>query len=244
MGLHMMKHPDSYFPPHVKTLLMSQSDFQLPEFPPRDYSIPRKYDFTLSGSDQDVAHDCVGWSSYAKNWSFVKESLEVMCGEYNMRGVLVATISKDGKKACTIPESCKGKMLQTKFISQEEYHGYLKQSRFGFIPQVHDASPRVITQSLAMDVPVLMNAHISGGWKYLNKKTGEFFTDMRDFRQSLERILKGADTRMHYEPRKWVREYYGDKLAGKRLFKWVQNNFADRVKLPRGTDLLITESDR
>lgn len=167
-----------------------------------------------------------------------------MCGEYNLKGVLVATISKDGKKKCTIPKSCKGKMIQTRYIPQDEYFSYLKQSRFGFMPQVHDASPRVITQSLAMDVPVLMNAHISGGWKYLNKKTGEFFTDMRDFRQSLERILKGADTELHYEPRKWVRRYYGDKISGKRLFKFVQNNFADRVKLPRGTTSLITESDR
>ena len=46
-----------------------------------------KYDFTFSGSDQDVRNDCVGWSSFAKNWSFVKESLEVMCGEYKMTGV-------------------------------------------------------------------------------------------------------------------------------------------------------------
>jgi hypothetical protein len=33
-----------------------------------------------------VHNDCVGWSSYAKNWSFVKEALEVMCGEYKLKG--------------------------------------------------------------------------------------------------------------------------------------------------------------
>merc|ERR1712146_62724 len=126
----MMRAPDKFFPPHVKTILMSQSDFMLPDTVARDYSIPRKYDFTLSGSDQDVANDCVGWSSFAKNWSFVKEALEVMCGEYNLRGVLVATKSKDGQRACSIPESCKGKMTQTRFLDQKDYFNYLKQSRF------------------------------------------------------------------------------------------------------------------
>ena len=28
------------------------------------------------------------------------------------------------------------------------------------------------TQALAHDVPVLMNAYISGGWKYVNEHTG------------------------------------------------------------------------
>merc|ERR1712113_948222 len=134
--------PDKVFPPTVKTLLMSQSDFQLPDFPARDYSVPRKYDFTLSGSDQDVANDCVGWSSFAKNWTFMKQALEVFCGEFNMTGVLVATKSKDGKKACSIPPSCNGKMIQTTFLSQEEYFNYLKQSRF-----LSATGPRCLAES-------------------------------------------------------------------------------------------------
>ena len=42
-------------------------------------------------------------------------------------------------------------------------------------------------------VPLLMNKHISGGWKYINAKTGEFFHDMRDFRKSVKKILAGAN---------------------------------------------------
>lgn len=238
--LHMMREPEQYFPPQIKTILMSQSDFSLPDVPARDYSIPRKYDFTLSGSDQDVHNDCVGWSSFAKNWSFVKESLAVMCGEYKLKGVLVATKDKQGRKACTIPDSCKGLMTQTTFLNQDQYFNYLKQSRFAYLPQVHDASPRVSTQALAHDVPLLMNRNIKGGWKYLNEKTGEFFHDMSDFRKSLEKILKGADTPYHYEPRKWVLENYGNRNSGKRLYKFVKDNFADRNLLPRGTTHLYT----
>jgi hypothetical protein len=240
--LHMMREPEKAFPQKIKTVLMSQSDFNLPEHPARDYSVPRKYDFTLSGSDQDVANDCVGWSSYAKNWSFVKQSLEVMCGEYNLRGVLVATKSKDGKKACSIPKSCEGKMLQTVYLNQQDYWDYLQQSRFAFLPQVHDASPRVSTQALALDIPLLMNKNIAGGWKYMNEKTGESFHDMSDFRKKLETILRNSDVPNHYEPRRWVRENYGDVKSGKRLLKFVKDNFADRVKLPGGTKWLVASS--
>ena len=43
----------------------------------------------------------------------MKEALEVMCTEYSLKGVLVATKNKQGTKACTIPEACKGLMVQT-----------------------------------------------------------------------------------------------------------------------------------
>merc|ERR1712151_322429 len=97
------------------------------------------------------------------------------------------------------PESWKGKMIQTTYLAkQSKYFDYLKRSRFAFLPQVRDASPRVSTQALALDVPILMNWHIQGGWKYVNEKTGEFFHDIKDFRQSLDTILRNADTPYRY----------------------------------------------
>jgi len=239
--LHMMR-PElaaKVFPPHVKTLLMSQSDFSLPSFPPRDYTVPRKYDFTYSASDCDVLSDGKGWCGWSKNWTFVKEALNLMCGEMKLTGVLVATKDKSGKHAYTMPESCKGRMIQTTYLAkQDDFFDYLKRSRFSFLPQVHDASPRVSTQALAMDVPILMNHHIAGGWKYVNDQTGEFFHDMSDFRQSLEKILKNADIPHRYEPRKWVLENYGSGNSGKRLLDFVKEHFSDRVAFPRGTKQL------
>jgi len=238
--LHMMREPEKAFPPHVKTLLMSQSDFSLPDAPARDYSVPRKYDFTYSASDCDVHIDGNGWCGWSKNWSFVKEALGTMCGEFHLTGVLVATKDKAGKKAYTIPESCKGRMLQTTYLARQgDYFNYLKQSRFAFLPQIHDASPRVSTQALAHDVPILMNYYISGGWKYVNDKTGEFFHDMRDFRQQLEKILRNADVPGRYEPRKWVLENYGNEHSGRRLLAFVREHFSHRLRLPKGTRLLL-----
>lgn len=233
--LHMFRDT-SCFPKETKLMLMSQSDFSIPG---AQEPVPKKYDFALSGSDQDVYNDCVGWSSYAKNWSFVKEALEVMCGEFKMTGVLVATKSKDGKASCTIPASCKGLMTQTSYLDQNQFFDYVKQSRFLFVPQVHDASPRVTTQALAMNVPLLMNRNIIGGWKYVNEKTGEFFNDLSDIRTSLKKILQNTKTGGVYEPRRYVDDNLGDSISGDRLRRFVQENFQDRVKLPEPTSLLL-----
>ena len=50
--LHMMREPDAkrYFPPHVKLIRMSQSDFNLPDATPRNYTEPRRWDFTYVGT--------------------------------------------------------------------------------------------------------------------------------------------------------------------------------------------------
>lgn len=246
--LHMMRDP-SAFPSHVKLLLLSQSDFALPgpqlacglgNWVPgcKDAKSPKKYTFTYSGSDQDVQSDCQGWASFAKNWTFLKEAMEVMCTEYDITGVLVATKDKQDRRACSIPKACEGKMVQTKFLDQNAFFDYVKQSDFLIVPQVHDASPRVSTQALALGVPLLMNYHISGGWKYINEKTGEFFHDMKDFRPALERILAKSKAGQ-YDPEGWVHENAGDRVAGARLKDFVQEHFADRVWLPPGTRILF-----
>ena len=126
----MMKEPAKYFPSNVSTILMSQSDFALEsaiKFGQEHAQDEKIYDFVYSGGDQDVESDCVGgWASYNKNFSFVREALEVMCSpEFNVTGVLVASKNKAGTKACTIPASCKEKIVQTTFLEQSKYFGYL-----------------------------------------------------------------------------------------------------------------------
>jgi len=241
--LNMYRDPENIYPSHVRVLDMSQSDFGLPA---ARQPLPKKYDFTFSGSDQDIGSemqsDCVGWSMFCKNWSFAQQALEVMCGELGLSGVLVATKDKQDQKRCKIPASCEGKILQTKYLDQDAFHHYVRQSRFLFLPQVHDASPRVSTQALALDVPLLMNRHLIGGWKYLTPKTGEFFSDLSDFKESALRLLRNVERGGVYEPRKWVHDNYGDAICGKRLFQWIQDNFGDRVQLPQGTTALFPVS--
>jgi hypothetical protein len=270
--LHMMHNPDEYFSERVKTILMSQSDFNLDE--PYEFGQRHHvnigsansdndnnnnnnnnnneviYDFVYSGGDQDVETDCVGWASYNKNFSFVRQALEIMCSsEFNVTGVLVANKNKANTKACTIPPTCADKIVQTTFLNQQEFFTYISKSRWVFLPQICDASPRVSTQALSMDKPLLMNRNIMGGWKYLVPGvTGEEFHDIHDFKEKLRIILdntRGGGSvneekkKSPYAPLDFVRKNYGNALAGKRLLEFVQTHFGDRVDLPEGTKYLV-----
>ena len=94
-----------------------------------------------------------------------------------------------------------------------------------------------------MDIPLLMNRNIMGGWKYLIPgQTGEFFHDMSDFRDSLRRILdntRGRRGRNPYKPLEFVKKNYGNMNAGKKLYEFVQKYWGDRVRFPKGTYALI-----
>ena len=61
-------------------------------------------------------------------------------------------------------------------------------SKFIFLPNEKDASPMVLTEALASDVPTLLNKNILGGWKYINNETGEFFNDENDLDQLLKKL--------------------------------------------------------
>ncbi|KAL7555125.1 hypothetical protein ACHAWF_018760 [Thalassiosira exigua] len=243
--LHNMHHPSQFFPPNVETMLMAQSDFMLDQ--PQKYyqehsDVEKIYDFVYSGGDQDVENDCKGWASYNKNFSFVREALEFMCSdEYNVTGVLIANKNKDGTKTCTIPKACEGKMVQSTFLTQDKFFDYLAKARWAFLPQVCDASPRVSTQALSMNVPLLMNRNILGGWKYMREgETGEFFHDMSDFRQSLRRILdntRGKDSQ--YRPLDFVKNNYGNANSGPRFLEFVLKHWGDRITFPVGTTGLM-----
>jgi len=69
---------------------------------------------------------------------------------------------------------------------------------------VHDASPRVLAEAMCMDVPVLINWHILGGWKYATEQTGEDFVDTASFIQAYKR-LREPERKARLRPRQWYR---------------------------------------
>jgi glycosyltransferase involved in cell wall biosynthesis len=94
----------------------------------------------------------------------------------------------------------------------------LARSRVLFVPGVLDASPRILTEALALGVPVVVNRQIVGGWKYVNAFTGVFFDGEEDvvnaFRECLDSDRK---------PRRWFMANYGPYLAGKRLLDLLRS---------------------
>ena len=110
------------------------------------------------------------------------------------------------------------------FMPQHEFLKQYSKCKFVFVPNIVDASPRVLTEALCYDLPCLVNYNILGGWKYVNEHTGEFFHNEENFEQSLKKLLNNLD---NYTPSKYYRENYGKHTTGVELRDFLCENITD-----------------
>ena len=73
-----------------------------------------------------------------------------------------------------------------------------------FAPNVHDASPRVLAEAMCLDVPILVNRHIVGGWKYVHSDTGAFFDSVDNVVPAFKKVIDGLQ-RGDLHPREWFK---------------------------------------
>ena len=93
-----------------------------------------------------------------------------------------------------------------------------------FIPNIVDASPRILTEALCYNLTCLVNYNILGGWKYVTEMTGEFFHNEEDFETSLRKLLNNLDK---YTPSKYYRTHYGKNTTGVELRDFLCENITD-----------------
>ena len=106
--------------------------------------------------------------TFNKNWTLAKKCLHVFCNKYKLKDY--SLVEKD----CELPQGCNDLMETTNMIPYEELKKMYNKCKFIFLPNEKDASPRVLTEAMATDLPALINKNILGGWKYINSETGEF----------------------------------------------------------------------
>jgi hypothetical protein len=197
----------SLMPSTLPALRFSESDLcdkYLQDFP----DSRKRYDFLYNC--QKGPHQ-KRW----RNWSFAVKCLEAMVFKFDLRVLLV------GKEGDEITEA-EQKLLfhrnvtMTGFLPYQQMLRAVKESRSVFVPSLLDASPRILSEALCLDVPILLNESIFGGWHYLNDRTGTGFTEGGDFEGRLERHLllvkKG-----HFRPKNWYLSHYGNEAASKKL---------------------------
>lgn len=199
---------------NVPTIDIAESDFKNKEwYTPSPEK--KEYDFIYSCTkDDDFCSD--GWQAYNRNWKLFKKLMPILFGKYKLKGLLVGRIN------CNIPKEYSEYVTLTDFLPYWEFIDKMKKSKFIMIPNYSDASPRVVTEALALDLPVLMNKNIYGGWKYINNQTGEFFSDENDFESALIKILS-----YKYNSRDWFFKNYGDYNTGIKLKKFIKGLFPD-----------------
>jgi glycosyltransferase involved in cell wall biosynthesis len=211
---HCFKEPNKYIKDTtIPKTLISESDFANFDQHKPDPSIEKKYDFLyVCLKDNDKCEN--GWQAYNRNWDVAKKCLDIMCEKYNLKGLLI------GRVNCQIPKGCHQLMELTDFMEYSKFIKTYNQCKFIFVPNFADASPRVLTEAICFNLPAIVNSNILGGWKYIDDKTGELFTDVNDFEDALTRLLY-KQTNNEYAPRERYIANYGPKNAGKRLLDFI-----------------------
>ena len=224
--LHCFKNPEDYLPKNMKNILLSESDFCDTNINKPNNSIKKKYDFIYICHRDDL-NDCSvnEWVAFNKNLELAEKCLSVLCKKKKYKVLLI------GRSGCKLPEPCENLQIET--TEKLDYYDLQKkydESKCLFIPNIHDASPRVITESLCHNIPCLINSQLVGGWKYITSKTGEVFNDEHDFEKQLDKIMNNYD---NYEPRKSYMENYGTIKSGKILKDFIFNIFGDKINIPK-----------
>jgi len=220
--LHCFREPIKYLPHDKPSTLISESDFVNYNVLKPDTNIKKEYDFIYSCPKVDKNSPCNDWVSLNKNWELALKCFPIMCLKYKLKGLLI------GREGCELPEGCEPYLDTTGWLDYNENIKLYNKCKFIFVPNVRDASPRILTEALASNLPALVNINILGGWKYIESgKTGEFFTDENDISQALDTLLLNMNK---YEPREYIINNYGPINSGKRLKKFIFDNFKDQVK--------------
>ena len=176
----------------------------------------KKYDFIYSCLKDDDHCPLDGWNAVNRNFRLARECFKIMINEYGLKGLIV------GRVGCGLEQEFGDKVEVTDMLDYHVFQEKLRQSRFLFVPNVYDASPRVISEALIKDVPVLMNRHIVCGSKYIQYETGEFFKDEYDIRISLTALLSKINT---ISPKKWWGAHYSSDASEKKLRNFLNDAF-------------------
>jgi glycosyltransferase involved in cell wall biosynthesis len=181
----------------------------------------------------DFAYVCQPgpWKEYVKNWALARRCMPILCHELGLRGVLV------GRDHVPDLPDCGDLITVLGELSWRDLMGVFLHSRFLFVPNAMDASPRVIAEALCMNTPVLVNRNILGGWHYVNPFTGFFFEDERDVCAGARKCLSEWTS-----PRRWYTTHHGPLLAGARLARFL-GQFDRTLKRVKRLQIRVNPTD-
>lgn len=195
---HCFRDPTRRLPRSVPYALLSESDFV-------DAGAIQSAISTSSGGVQaDYVVVCLpGWPEPVKRTELAK-ACTWQLGRLGLRGLVVGPSSAHGFAPGT---TCR------KFLPWGDLMASITRARFSLFSNGLDASPRLLTETLCCDRPIVAPADLLGGWKYVTPETGEFFTSPHDVADAVLRCL-GRPRR----PSDWFHRHCGPALAGAQLY--------------------------
>ena len=215
--LHCFREPpDNLKKSGLPLLLLAEADLKDTEAYKPNPEIKKEYDFIyVCLKDNDKCEP--GWQSYNRNWDLAKKCLVTMCRDHDLKGIIV------GRENCEYTDLCSGIVKVLPFLPFDEFQRELQKCRFIFVPNIADASPRVITEALCYDIPAVVNYNILGGWNNIVPGvTGEFFTNENDISEALESLTNYSSK---YTPREWFLQNRGKEISGEILAKFLIQHY-------------------
>lgn len=223
---HCFKEPDKFIKGNIPKILISESDFNSDRLKPTNDKL--EYDYlTVQPKDRDCKYS---WLSYCKNWGLAEKTIQVLTDNLNLKGVVVGRVGCDidiKNKDLVIIEPTEeyNKRENRITIPYGELIDKMNKSKFILLPNLEDASPRVLVEALSLNKPVLVNETILGGWKYVNEKTGEFYNE-NNIKEQTEKLLRNIENNQ-YSPREYYTSKYGTVNSGKRFKKFLKSIYPD-----------------
>jgi hypothetical protein len=205
---HCFRDPDAFLPPELPRLLFSNSDNLEPaviqSVAGRAGPAEKQWDFLYTCMPDQA-------NFLRKNWKLARPCVMRFAEELGLRGVLVGLASVDDAPVHPRLD------LMPKLPWPDFLH-VLRQSRMAFFPNSWDPSPVVIAQALSLDVPILVNQHILGGWQYVAPATGRFFDGPDDAMAGAAEVLSNEAL----TPLDYYNDNYGRANAGARLADFLR----------------------
>lgn len=196
-------------------IAMSESDFYDPN---NTFDQTKKYDFIyicLKDGDQCPLN---GWNAINRNYDLALKCFPILFNNFGLKGLVV------GRVNCGLEELYKDNIEVTDMLEYHILQEKMAQSRFLFVPNMYDASPRVVSECITKNIPVLMNKNIVCGSKYINYETGEFFNDENDITNALKILLNKIND---ISPQNWWKENYGIEKSERKLCKFLKKCYND-----------------
>jgi hypothetical protein len=178
----------------------------------------KKYDFIYICNKDNVPNCPInGWNAINRNFDLALKCFPIMCNVYKLKGLVVGRIGCGLEKTYPSIET-------TDFLEWPILQTKMRQSKFLFVPNIMDASPRVVTECLTKNIPVLMNSNILCGTKYINEMTGELFTSENDIENVLKIMLEKINDGRYNTIDFW-NQFYGTERSATLLYNFIKSSF-------------------
>jgi hypothetical protein len=198
---HCSRTPEEFLPAGMPRIRLSLSDFVDAQ------DVVRVSRMVPSLAAFDFVHVTATepWKAAAKGWPLAMRCVPVLTGDLGLRGLVVGV---DGSSVVPIAG-----ITWRPFLPRAQFLSALARARFLFVASEADPSPRVLAEALSLDTPILLNRGILGGWHYLNRRTGVFFSDETDVSAG----AMGCLANRAWQCRAWFEAHHGPRRSGTRL---------------------------